>query len=126
MERHRMTITVRAEVRVLPGKRDEFVNVAMDLADAASDEFGTLRYDWYSSDDPTVFVVIEEYTDSAAAVAHNQHCEALLRSVAELAEISSAHLHGSLGPALERWIAERSFAHAHPPLRRKEAPPQPS
>jgi hypothetical protein len=29
-----MTIIVRAELRVLPGKREEFVNVAMALAEA--------------------------------------------------------------------------------------------
>jgi quinol monooxygenase YgiN len=37
------------------------------VADAAAGEAGTLRYDWYSSEDPTVFVVIEEYADPDAA-----------------------------------------------------------
>ncbi|MGH3776331.1 MAG: putative quinol monooxygenase [Pseudonocardiaceae bacterium] len=112
-----MTITVRAEVRVLPGKREAFIDVAMALAEATSDEVGTLRYDWYSCEDPTVFVVIEEYTNADAAMAHNQHCEAFLRGLAELADMTSAHLHGCLGPELEEWVAQRSFAHAHPPLR---------
>jgi quinol monooxygenase YgiN len=111
-----MTITVRAELRVNPGARDEFVNVARAVAEAAADEAATLRYDWYSSEDPTVFVVIEEYTDPDAAMAHNENCEEFLHRIAELAEMTSAHLHGHLGPVLERWVAERSFAHAHPPL----------
>jgi quinol monooxygenase YgiN len=121
-----MTITVRAELRVLPGRRNEFVDVAMALAEATSDEAGMLRYDWYSSADPTEFVVIEEYADPDAALAHNQHCEALLVRVAELAEMTSAHLHGALGPALEAWVAEHSFAHAHAPMRHEERPPRPS
>jgi len=112
-----MTITVRAELRVLPGKREEFVIVATALADAASDEAGTLRYDWYSSDDPAVFVVIEEYTDPDAAQAHNQHCEPLLRGIAELAEMTAAQLHGSLGPQVEAWAAERSYARTYSPMR---------
>jgi quinol monooxygenase YgiN len=111
-----MTIIVRAELQLLPGKRDEFIKVAAALAGASSAEVGTLRYDWYSCDDPTVFVVIEEYADSSAALAHNQHCEELLRSVAEVAELTSAHVHGRLGPDLEAWVPANSFAYAHPPL----------
>jgi quinol monooxygenase YgiN len=112
-----MTIIVRAELRVLPGQREEFVDVATARAHAAAGEPGTLRYDWYGSEDPLVFVVIEEYTDPGAALAHNQHCDALLGRAAELAEMTSAHLHGHLGPELEGWVAEHPFARAHAPIR---------
>lgn len=118
-----MTIIVRAEVRVVPGKREEFLKVATALAEATAAEIETLRYDWYRCADPATFVVIEEYTDSEAALAHNQHCAAFLRSLAELAEMTSAHLHGCLGPELQRWIAEHPCASAHPPLRQQ--PPCP-
>jgi quinol monooxygenase YgiN len=113
-----MTIIVRAELRVLPGSREAFVDAATALAEAASGEPGTLRYEWYSSEDPAMFVVIEEYADPGAALAHNQRCAALLQRVAELAEMTSAHLHGHLGPELEGWVTAHSFAHAHPPMRR--------
>lgn len=59
-----MTITVRAELRVLPGKREEFVNVAMTLAEATSDEVGpyattgtavrTRQLSWSSRSTPTL------------------------------------------------------------------------
>ena len=49
-----MTITVRAELRVNLDARDEFVNVARAVTEAAADEAATLRYDWYSSEDPYV------------------------------------------------------------------------
>jgi quinol monooxygenase YgiN len=111
-----MTITVRAELRVDSETRDEFLTLARAVADAAAGETGTLRYDWYSSADPRVFVVIEQYADPDAAIAHNENCAQLLHRIAELAEMTSAHLHGHLGPVLEGWVAERSFAHAHPPL----------
>jgi quinol monooxygenase YgiN len=65
-----VTIIVRAELRVGPGRVEEFLTVARALAADAADEPGTTRYDWYASADPAVFVVLEEYTDPAAASEH--------------------------------------------------------
>jgi quinol monooxygenase YgiN len=115
-----MTIIVRAELQLLPGKREEFTAAAAAMAAASSAEVGTLRYDWYSSDDPIIFVVIEEYADSEAALAHNQHCEELLRGIAGLAALTSVHVHGRLGPDLDAWVAENPSAHAHPPMFQQE------
>jgi len=112
-----MTITVRAELRSRSASRDEFVKAAIALAEAAATEPGTLRYDWYTDVDPAVLVVLEEYTDAEAAFAHNRHCADLLVRVMELAEITSLHIHGDIEPEVADWIAERPFAHAHPPLR---------
>jgi quinol monooxygenase YgiN len=111
-----MTITVRAELRVRPGRVEDFLAVVRELAAAAADESGTLRYDWFTSAEPAVFVVIEEYSDPAAAAAHNEHCAAHLRQVPELADMISVHVHGSLGPELEAWVAANPVAHAHSPL----------
>jgi quinol monooxygenase YgiN len=115
-EEEPMSITVRAELCVAPDRREEFLEEATAVADATAGEAGTLRYDWYSSEDPNVFVVIEEYADPDAAISHNQNCAAFLRRIAELAEMTSAHLYGRLGPTLEEWVAQRSFAHAYRPL----------
>jgi quinol monooxygenase YgiN len=113
-----VAIIVRAELRVRPGRDEEFRAVARALAAAAADEPGTLRYCWYTSADPAVFVVIEEYADPAAAVAHNEHCAAHLLQVSELADMTSVHLHGELDPALEGWVDANPVAHAHRPLGR--------
>ena len=112
-----MTIVVRAELRVRPGRREELVRAAAALAVAAGEEAGTLRYDWYGCADPDEFVVIEEYVHPDAAAAHNQRCAALLQRIAELGEMTAVHLHGEVGPDLENWAAEHSFAHVHRPLR---------
>jgi quinol monooxygenase YgiN len=112
-----VTIVVRAELRVRPGRREEFVRAAAALAVAAGEEAGTLRFDWYGCADPHEFVVMEEYTDADAAVAHNQHCAVLLKGIAQLADITAVHLHGEVGPDLEKWASERSFAKVHRPLR---------
>jgi quinol monooxygenase YgiN len=111
-----MPIIVRAELRVRPGRTEEFLAVARKLAAAAVDEPGTLRYSWFTSADPAVFVVIEEYTGPAAAVEHNERCAAHLREVAELADMTSVHVRGDLGPELEAWVSANPVAHAYPPL----------
>jgi quinol monooxygenase YgiN len=111
-----MAIIVRGELRALAGKREDFARLANALADAARDEPGTLRYEWYTSDDPDDFVVIEEYADPEAALAHNRHCAELLQRVPALATVDSVHLHGALGPDLQAWIAGIPVAHGHPPL----------
>ncbi|TQM38050.1 putative quinol monooxygenase [Pseudonocardia cypriaca] len=111
-----MTIIVRAELRVRPGRVEEFLVVAQTLAAASADEPGTLRYCWYTSADPAVFVVLEEYTGPGAAVEHNERCAAQLGEVAELADMTSVHVHGDLGPEIEAWVNANPVAHAHPPL----------
>jgi hypothetical protein len=118
-----VTVTVRAELRVLPGKHGEFFEVAAALTEAAAGEPGTLRYDWYRSDDAGLFIVIEEYTGSEAALAHNEYCGGLLGRMAAVAEVVSAHIHGRLGPELEAWVAEHPFAQSHAPLDDGPQPP---
>jgi len=113
-----MTVTSRAVLHVHPGRRDEFLAVAGALAAAAAEEDRTLRYDWYASvDDGDVFVAIEEYVDGAAALAHNEHCQALLDRIPQVADMTAVDLYGDLGPQLEQWVAEHPFAHEHQPLR---------
>jgi quinol monooxygenase YgiN len=116
VEEAAVTIVVRAEMRARPGRREGFVRAAAALTVAAGEEGGTLRYDWYSCADPHEFVVMEEYTDADAAVAHNQRCAELLQGIAELADMTAVHIHGEVGPDLDKWAMERS-AHVHRPLR---------
>jgi quinol monooxygenase YgiN len=113
-----MTIVVRAEVRVLPEQVDAFLDVADRLAQAAEDEAGTVQYRWFTTDDPTRYVVIEEYATPAAAFAHNEHCAELLEQAARLGELTTIELHGDLGPELTAWIAAQPHAHGFLPLRR--------
>jgi quinol monooxygenase YgiN len=111
-----MTILVRAELATLPGAQDGFVTLAKALAAATDDEPGTLRYDWYVEADETRFVVIEEYVDSAAAFAHNAHCEELLGRVGEFAKMTLLQVHGEVSPELESWLASVPIARTFPPL----------
>jgi quinol monooxygenase YgiN len=115
-----MTIIVRAELRALAGKREDFTVLANALVDATNDEPGTLRYTWYSSNDPDEFIVLEEYADAQAALSHNEHCAELLQRIPALAEMTSVHVHGTLSAELQSWINSSPVAHSHPPLSRVE------
>ncbi|GAB2644027.1 putative quinol monooxygenase [Kribbella swartbergensis] len=92
------------------GPRDKAV------ATAADDEPGTLRYDWFQGSDPQKFVVIEEYVDSAAAFAHNAHCEQLLTKINELAEMTMLQLHGNITPDLQAFADSLPIARTYPSL----------
>jgi quinol monooxygenase YgiN len=111
-----MSLTARAELTARPGRRDDFVLVAKALAAAAADEPGTLRYDWFEDADPAKFVVIEQYVDSAAAFAHNAHCEELLANLTDVAEMTSVHLHGDITPDLQAFAASLPIVKTFSPL----------
>ncbi|MGH3780189.1 MAG: putative quinol monooxygenase [Pseudonocardiaceae bacterium] len=111
-----MSILVRAELHVAGAHRDEFLRMAGKLAAAAGSEAGTLQYRWFSGADTSIFVVIEEYTDEAAALAHNEACSALLKKVAQVSEMRRGDLHGSLGADLQQWVEQHPQASAFSPL----------
>lgn len=73
-----MSIIVRAEAVTSAVNVAAFHEVAKRLAAAAAAEPGTVQFRWFSTEDPLRFVVIEEYSDEAAAFAHNEGCANLL------------------------------------------------
>ncbi len=113
-----MTVLVRAEFHVTTKDRVEFLRLAFALPEAASSEVGTMQYRWFSSADPEVFVVVEEYTDEAAALAHNRASSALLEQGAQVSEMTRVDLHGAIGTDLKQWIEQHPQASAFAPLTR--------
>lgn len=111
-----MTLTSRVEFTAREGRREEFIQAAKALAAATHDEPGTLRYDWYQDADPDSFVVIEEYVDSAAAFAHNAHCDELLKRAFELGELTAMQLHGDISPELQAFADNMPGTKTFPPL----------
>lgn len=84
---------VRARFDVRDGKGADFERIALELADRATDEPGTLTYRWFTAGDGA-YVVIEEYVDEAAAMAHNEAVADLLARVPECAELAYAEVYG--------------------------------
>lgn len=98
-----------------PGRRDDFIAAAKALAAATADEPGTLKYEWYVTE-PDGFVAIEEYVDAAAAFAHNAHCEQLLATAFELADLTGLQLHGDITPELQAFAESLPVARTYRPL----------
>ena len=112
-----MTLLVLCEIRVKrPDNEPEFVRLARALASAAADEPGTLRYQWFVTQKPGHYSIIEEYVDADAAEAHNQNVHALLVECFAVAELVSVSLFGELNQYLRDWIAGRDGVRVNVPL----------
>jgi quinol monooxygenase YgiN len=101
-----MSIFVRARFEVRDQRRAEFEGLARALRERATEEAGTRTYRWFSGGDGG-YLVIEEYADAEAALAHNEHVADLLARVGECAEMVYAELYGPIGPELAEWARTR-------------------
>ncbi len=75
------------DIAIKPGKVDDFKAAAQALFESTQDETGTLRYDYFISDDGTRNINIEVFEDAAAFVAHNQHCASLVPALVAAGDI---------------------------------------
>lgn len=110
-----MSIFVRARFDVPDGRQAEFEEIALALKARAAEEPGTLTYRWFGPDRGT-YLVIEQYADTPAALAHNERSADLLARVEGCAELISAELYGTLGPELLAWVSAHPQVSAYPDL----------
>jgi quinol monooxygenase YgiN len=101
-----MSIFVRARFDVRDQRRGEFEEIALALGERAKAEPGTRTYRWFRAGDDS-YLVIEEYTDAPAALAHNEHVADLLARVGDCAEMVFVELYGPIGPELGEWARTR-------------------
>jgi quinol monooxygenase YgiN len=101
-----MSIFVRARFDVRDQRQTDFEQVALALREQAKDEPGTRTYRWFSSGAGS-YLVLEEYTDSAAALAHNERAADLLERVGQCAEMVYAEIYGPIGPEIREWAQSR-------------------
>ena len=109
-----MSIFVRARFAIRDGGQAEFEEIARALREQAAGEPGTRTYRWFPTG--ADYVVLEEYADTAAALAHNERAADLLARVGECAEMVSAELYGPIGPELDAWVRSRPQVSAFPDL----------
>jgi quinol monooxygenase YgiN len=102
-----VTLLVQCEFKVRPGHDAEFVRAARALATAAATEPGTLRYQWFVTQKPGHYSILEEYVDADAAEAHNNHVGPLLREAFAVADLVSAAFYGELNQYIRDWISGR-------------------
>jgi quinol monooxygenase YgiN len=107
---------LQCEFRVRDGSEAEFLRLARALATAAATEPGTLRYQWFVTQKPGHYSILEEYVDADAAEAHNHHVESLLREAFAVADLVSASLYGELNQYLRDWVSGREGVAVNVPL----------
>ncbi|WP_394840757.1 antibiotic biosynthesis monooxygenase [Pendulispora brunnea] len=101
-----MSLLVLCEFKVRTDEA-EFLRVARALASAAATEPGTLRYQWFVTQQPGHYSIIEEYVDADAAEAHNNHVDSLLREFFAVADLVSVSFFGELNAYLREWVSGR-------------------
>lgn len=109
-----MSILVRVEFVVADGRAGELLELVAALQERVAEEPGTLRYDWFQG--PGCVVVLEEYADSAAVVAHQEHVGDLLVQVFALAEMTVLQVHGEVDAALREVLDGMPVGQVFPPL----------
>lgn len=111
-----MSILIRVEVDVPDSRRDEFRALAAELTEAIRDEPGTIRYGWFTSADPSTFVLVEEFTDEGAALAHNHNCGALLEKIATVSTVTRNDVYGTLSDGMRRELESQPGKFTFAPL----------
>jgi quinol monooxygenase YgiN len=111
-----MTLLVQLEFKAKPDHEPEFLRLARSLAAAAPSEPDTLRYQWFATQQPGHYAILEEYVDADAAQAHNERNAALLRELFTVAELVSASFYGELNQYLRDWISGRAGIAVQTPL----------
>src|SRR5690242_14525822 len=111
-----MSLLVLCEFRARPDSEAEFLRLARALASAAATEPGTLRYQWFVTQKPGHYSIVEEYVDADAAEAHNNHVEPLLREFFAMADLVSAAFYGELNQYVRDWIVGREGIAVNVPL----------
>jgi quinol monooxygenase YgiN len=111
-----MSLLVQFEFKAHPSSEAEFLRIARALAAAAKTEPETLRYQWFATQKPGHYSIIEEYVDAHAAEAHNNRQASLLREFFTVGELVSAAFYGELNQYLRDWVTGRDGIAINTPL----------
>jgi quinol monooxygenase YgiN len=93
-------ITLIVEFAIKPGKLADFESAASAMREMVQrDEPGTLRYDWWLSDDGGRDINIEVFVDSDALVTHMGNTGSLLPGLLACADVVRVEVLGDLTQA---------------------------
>jgi quinol monooxygenase YgiN len=101
-----MTVFIRAHFTVFPPRMTEFENTAVELRDTAAAEPGTLSYRWFSRPGSVDCFTLEEYVDSAAAMAHLGSSAELLARLENSSHMVLVELYGAIAPELGELMSQ--------------------
>lgn len=77
------------------------------LRERARHEPGTLTYRVCTAEGGSGYVVLEQYADPAAAMAHNAGAADLLARVGQCAELVLTEIYGPVSPEIRAWAGAR-------------------
>ena len=103
--------TLLVEFDIKPGRTDDFKAAAKVLFARTQHEPGTLRYDYFMSDDGRSNVNIEVFADADAFVAHNRNVADLVPALFDAVDRVSIAVIGDTNDALWAELAEVESRH---------------
>ena len=99
------------DIAIKPGKEADFRKAAQALFERTQDEPGTLRYDYFISDDGTRNINIEVFKDAAAFVAHNQNAASLVPALVAAGDIVRIDVVGDQSEELYAELEGNALLH---------------
>lgn len=101
-------IHFKAEFIISEEKIEEFKNLAQQLIEVVEDnEPDTTEYQFYLNDDQSKCAVHETYTNSEAALAHNEGIasKTILPKMLKISQINKFEVYGNISVELEKILS---------------------
>jgi quinol monooxygenase YgiN len=103
--------TLLVDFEIQPGKLEDFKRAAEALFAKTQEEPGTLRYEYFLSDDGTRNVNIEVFKDADAFVYHNRNVGHLVPALLEAVDIKRIDVIGDHNDDLYKELEGISLKH---------------
>jgi len=99
------------DIAIKPGKTEDFRKAAHALFERTQAEPGTLRYDYFISDDGTRNINVEVFKDAAAFVAHNHNAAPLVPALLDAGDIVRIDVVGDQSDELYAELEGNALLH---------------
>lgn len=99
------------DIAIKPGRVDDFRAAAEALFERTQGEPGTLRYDYFISDDNTRNINIEVFKDADAFVFHNRNAADLVPALVDAGDILRIDVVGDVNDDLYKELEGNALLH---------------
>jgi quinol monooxygenase YgiN len=100
-------ITIRAEISIEEGKREEYKKLILDMSKAVeTDEPYVIHYQFYLNSDESKCVVWETFANSEAVLAHTRSVasQTILPKISSISKIDRIDVYGNPNEELEKAL----------------------
>ena len=99
------------DIAIKPGRVDDFRTAAAALFERTQGEPGTLRYNFFISDDGTRNINIEVFEGADGFMAHMHHCADLVPALTDAADIVRVDVVGADSDRLYKELEGNALKH---------------